>query len=302
MALKAVIPTEEEFPYTIRIVSEILESNGSSSMASVCGGSLSLFDAGVNIKRPIAGIAMGLVKEDENIEILTDILGLEDHYGDMDFKAAGSTQGITAIQMDLKIAGISKDIMQNVLQRSKEARLYILEKMNNAISKPRENLSAHAPKIVIMNVDPTKIGMIIGPSGKNIKKIIEVSGAGIDINDDGVIFISAIDDKSLNQAKKMIEDVVREAKVGETYDGKVTRTTNFGAFVEIFPGKEGLVHISKLSHRRIAKVEDVVRVNDNILVKVIGIDSQGRIDLRKMESDENNIENDDMNKKNEKYD
>ena len=302
MALKAVIPTEEDFPYTIRIVSEILESNGSSSMASVCGGSLSLFDAGVNIKRPIAGIAMGLVKEDENIEILTDILGLEDHYGDMDFKAAGSTQGITAIQMDLKIAGISKDIMQNVLQRSKEARLYILEKMNNAISKPRENLSAHAPKIVIMNVDPTKIGMIIGPSGKNIKKIIEVSGAGIDINDDGVIFISAIDDKSLNQAKKMIEDVVREAKVGETYDGKVTRTTNFGAFVEIFPGKEGLVHISKLSHRRIAKVEDVVRVNDNILVKVIGIDSQGRIDLRKMETDENNIENDDMNKQNEKYD
>ncbi|TFG91811.1 MAG: polyribonucleotide nucleotidyltransferase, partial [Candidatus Atribacteria bacterium] len=302
MALKAVIPTEEEFPYTIRIVSEILESNGSSSMASVCGGSLSLFDAGVNIKRPIAGIAMGLVKEDENIEILTDILGLEDHYGDMDFKAAGSTQGITAIQMDLKIAGISKDIMQNVLQRSKEARLYILEKMNNAISKPRENLSAHAPKIVIMNVDPTKIGMIIGPSGKNIKKIIEVSGAGIDINDDGVIFISAIDDKSLNQAKKMIEDVVREAKVGETYDGKVTRTTNFGAFVEIFPGKEGLVHISKLSHRRIAKVEDVVRVNDNILVKVIGIDSQGRIDLRKMDTDENNIENDDMNKQNEKYD
>ncbi len=302
MALKAVIPTEEEFPYTIRIVSEILESNGSSSMASVCGGSLSLFDAGVNIKRPIAGIAMGLVKEDENIEILTDILGLEDHYGDMDFKAAGSTQGITAIQMDLKIAGISKDVMQNVLQRSKEARLYILEKMNNAISKPRESLSAHAPKIVIMNVDPTKIGMIIGPSGKNIKKIIEISGAGIDINDDGVIFISAIDDKSLNQAKKMIEDVVREAKVGETYDGKVTRTTNFGAFVEIFPGKEGLVHISKLSHRRIAKVEDVVRVNDNILVKVIGIDNQGRIDLRKMDTDENNIENDDMNKQNEKYD
>jgi len=302
MALKAVIPTEEEFPYTIRIVSEILESNGSSSMASVCGGSLSLFDAGVNIKRPIAGVAMGLVKEDENVEILTDILGLEDHYGDMDFKAAGTTEGITAIQMDLKIVGVSIEIMQIVLQRSKEARLFILEKMNNAISKPRENLSAHAPKILIMNVDPTKIGMVIGPSGKNIKKIIEVSGADIDIKDDGVIFVSAINDQSLNQAKKMIEDVVREAKVGETYDGKVTRTTNFGAFVEIFPGKEGLVHISKLSHRRIAKVEDVVRVNDNILVKVIGIDSQGRIDLRKMEADENNIENDDINKHNEKYD
>lgn len=302
MALKAVIPTEEEFPYTIRIVSEILESNGSSSMASVCGGSLSLFDAGVNIKRPIAGIAMGLVKEDENVEILTDILGLEDHYGDMDFKAAGTTEGITAIQMDLKIVGVSIEIMQIVLQRSKEARLFILEKMNNAISKPRENLSAHAPKILIMNVDPAKIGMVIGPSGKNIKKIIEVSSADIDIKDDGVIFISAIDDQSLKQAKKMIEDLVREAKVGETYEGKVTRTTNFGAFVEIFPGKEGLVHISKLSHRRIAKVEDVVRVNDNILVKVIGIDSQGRIDLRKMEADENNIENDDINKHNEKYD
>ncbi|MCJ7814385.1 MAG: S1 RNA-binding domain-containing protein, partial [Candidatus Atribacteria bacterium] len=236
------------------------------------------------------------------VEILTDILGLEDHYGDMDFKAAGTSQGITAIQMDLKIEGISKEIMQNVLQRSKEARLYILEKMNDVISKPRENLSVHAPKILIINVDPTKIGMVIGPSGKNIKKIIEVSGASIDIKDDGVIFISAIDEKALNLSKKMIEDLVREAKVGATYEGKVTRTTNFGAFVEIFPGKEGLVHISKLSHRRIAKVEDVVRVNDNILVKVIGIDSQGRIDLRKMETDENNIENDDINKQNEKYD
>ena len=302
MALKALIPPEEEFPYTIRIVSEILESNGSSSMASVCGGSLSLFDAGVPIKRPIAGIAMGLVKEDENVEILTDILGLEDHYGDMDFKAAGTIQGITAIQMDLKIAGISKDTMQNVLQRSKEARLYILEKMNNTMAKSRENLSDYAPKISVINVDPTKIGMVIGPSGKNIKRIIEVTGASIDIKDDGEIFIASADGNSLNQAKKMIEDMVREAKVGETYEGKVTRTTNFGAFVEIFPGKEGLVHISKLSHKRIGRVEDVVRVNDNILVKCIGIDNQGRIDLRKMDSDENNIENNDIDKKNEKYD
>ena len=302
MALKALIPPEEEFPYTIRVVSEILESNGSSSMASVCGGSLSLFDAGVPIKRPIAGIAMGLVKEDENVEILTDILGLEDHYGDMDFKAAGTIQGITAIQMDLKIAGISKDTMQNVLQRSKEARLYILEKMNNTMAKSRENLSDYAPKISVINVDPTKIGMVIGPSGKNIKRIIEVTGASIDIKDDGEIFIASADGNSLNQAKKMIEDMVREAKVGETYEGKVTRTTNFGAFVEIFPGKEGLVHISKLSHKRIGRVEDVVRVNDNILVKCIGIDNQGRIDLRKMDSDENNIENNDIDKKNEKYD
>jgi polyribonucleotide nucleotidyltransferase len=302
MALKALIPSEEEFPYTIRIVSEILESNGSSSMASVCGGSLSLFDAGVPLKRPIAGIAMGLIKEDENIEILTDILGIEDHYGDMDFKAAGSSEGITAIQMDLKIAGISKNALSDILMRSKEARLYILDKMNKAMSKPKDNLSNYAPKISVINVEPTKIGMVIGPSGKNIKRIIEVTGASIDIKDDGEIFIASPDEKSLNQAKKMIEDMVREAKVGETYEGRVTRTTNFGAFVEIFPGKEGLVHISKLSHKRIGRVEDVVRVNDDILVKCIGIDNQGRIDLRKMDTDENNIANNDIDKKNEKYD
>jgi len=302
MALKALIPSEEEFPYTIRIVSEILESNGSSSMASVCGGSLSLFDAGVPLKRPIAGIAMGLVKEDENVEILTDILGIEDHYGDMDFKAAGSSKGITAIQMDLKIAGISKNTLSDILKRSKEARLYILDEMNKTISKSRDILSVYAPKISVINVDPTKIGMVIGPSGKNIKRIIEVTGASIDIKDDGEIFIAATDGKSLNQAKKMIEDMVREAKVGETYEGKVTRTTNFGAFVEIFPGKEGLVHISKLSHKRIGRVEDVVRVNDDILVKVIGIDNQGRVDLRKMDSDESNVVNNDIDKKNEKYD
>ena len=302
MALKALIPSEEEFPYTIRIVSEILESNGSSSMASVCGGSLSLFDAGVPLKRPIAGIAMGLVKEDENVEILTDILGIEDHYGDMDFKAAGSSEGITAIQMDLKIAGISKNTLSDILQRSKEARLYILDEMNKTISKSRDILSVYAPKISVINVDPTKIGMVIGPSGKNIKKIIEITGASIDIKDDGEIFIASTDGKSLNRAKKMIEDMVREAKVGETYEGKVTRTTNFGAFVEIFPGKEGLVHISKLSRKRIGRVEDVVRVNDNILVKCIGIDNQGRIDLRRIEEEENNIVSNDVEKKNEKYD
>ena len=302
MALKALIPSEEEFPYTIRIVSEILESNGSSSMASVCGGSLSLFDAGVPLKRPIAGIAMGLVKEDENVEILTDILGIEDHYGDMDFKAAGSSEGITAIQMDLKIAGISKNTLSDILQRSKVARLYILDEMNKTISKSRDILSVYAPKISVINVDPTKIGMVIGPSGKNIKKIIEITGASIDIKDDGEIFIASTDGKSLNRAKKMIEDMVREAKVGETYEGKVTRTTNFGAFVEIFPGKEGLVHISKLSRKRIGRVEDVVRVNDNISVKCIGIDNQGRIDLRRIEEEENNIVSNDVEKKNEKYD
>jgi len=302
MALKAVIPPEEKFPYTIRVVSEILESNGSSSMASVCGGSLSLFDAGVPVKKPVAGVAMGLVKEDKNVEILTDILGLEDHYGDMDFKATGTDQGITAIQMDLKIAGISKDTMQDVLERSKEARLFILDKMNKTMSKPKEELSDYAPKILVISVDPAKIGMVIGPGGKNIKKIIEITGASVDIKDDGEIFIAATDGKTMKQAKKMIEDLVREAKVGETYEGKVTRTTNFGAFVEIFPGKEGLVHISKLSHERIRKVEDVVRVNDNILVKCIGIDNQGRIDLRKVDRDENNIVENNINKKDVNYD
>ena len=302
MALKALIPSEEEFPYTIRIVAEILESNGSSSMATVCGGSLSLFDAGVPLKRPIAGIAMGLVKEDENVEILTDILGLEDHYGDMDFKAAGSSLGITAIQMDLKIAGIPNNILSDILKKSKEARLYILEKMNKELSKSRESLSDYAPKISVINVDPAKIGMVIGPSGKNIKKIIEVTGASIDIKDNGEIFIASTDGKSLDRAKKMIEDMVKEAKVGETYEGRVTRTTNFGAFVEIFPGKEGLVHISKLSRKRIGRVEDVVRVNDNILVKCIGIDSQGRVDLRKLDNDENILVDDDIDKKIETYD
>jgi len=288
-AIKSLIPLEEEFPYTIRIVSEILESNGSSSMATVCAGSLSLMDAGVPIKRPIAGIAMGLVKENDKIEILTDILGIEDHFGDMDFKAAGTIQGITAIQMDLKISGISTDTIFQILKKSKTARLFILEKMNETISKPRENLSIHAPKISILKIDPSKIGIVIGPSGKNIKKIIEVTGASIDIKEDGEIFISSTDEKSVTQSKIMIETLIKEAKVGDIYKGRVTRTTNFGAFVEILPGKEGLVHISKLSNKHVSRVEDVVKVNDNILVKVIGIDNQGRIDLRKIESDDNNI-------------
>jgi polyribonucleotide nucleotidyltransferase len=301
-ALKSLIPLEVEFPYTIRVVSEILESNGSSSMATVCGGSLSLMDAGVPIKRPIAGIAMGLVKENEKIEILTDILGLEDHYGDMDFKAAGSSQGITAIQMDLKIAGISKNTLFDILQKSKKARLFILNQMNEVISEPKKDLSIYAPKIVILKIDPNKIGIVIGPSGKNIKKIIEVTGATIDIKEDGEIYISSINENSIKQAKKMIESLTKEAKVGDTYKGKVTRTTNFGAFVEILPGKEGLVHISKLSHKHVAKVEDIVKVDDDILVKVIGIDNQGRIDLRKVDIEENSIiENESINH-NENYD
>ncbi len=305
-ALKAIIPSEEEFPYTIRLVSEILESNGSSSMASVCGGSLSLMDAGVKIKSPVAGVAMGLVKEEDEFEILTDILGLEDHYGDMDFKATGTSEGITAIQMDLKISGISSEILKEILQRSKTARYHILEIMNKVIDTPKKELSEHAPKITIMKIDPTKIGSVIGPGGKNIKKIIEITGAAVDIKEDGEIFISSSDNASVKEAVQMIESIVKEAKVGEMYKGKVTRTTNFGAFVEILPGKEGLVHISKLSPRRIAKVEDVVRTNDDILVKIIKIDNQGRIDLRKISEEEynskengNDVEN---NNHNEKYD
>jgi len=305
-ALKAVIPSEEEFPYTIRLVSEILESNGSSSMATVCGGSLSLMDAGVMIKRPIAGVAMGLIKEGEESEILTDILGLEDHYGDMDFKATGSSEGITAIQMDLKISGISLKILEDILKRSKKARLHILEIMNQIINKPKKELSEHAPKITIIKIDPSKIGSVIGPGGKNIKKIIEITGASVDIKDDGEIYISSDDNKAVKSALQMIESIVKEAKVGEIYKGKVTRTTNFGAFVEILPGKEGLVHISKLSPRRIAKVEDVVKTNDDIFVKVIKIDHQGRIDLRKISEDEyNSKENENTieeNNHNEKYD
>ena len=305
-ALKAIIPSEDEFPYTIRLVSEILESNGSSSMASVCGGSLSLMDAGVIIKSPVAGVAMGLVKEGDEFEILTDILGLEDHYGDMDFKATGTSEGITAIQMDLKISGISSEILKEILQRSKTARYHILEIMNKVIDTPKKELSEHAPKITIMKIDPTKIGSVIGPGGKNIKKIIEITGAAVDIKEDGEIFISSSDNASVKEAVQMIESIVKEAKVGEMYKGKVTRTTNFGAFVEILPGKEGLVHISKLSPRRIAKVEDVVRTNDDILVKIIKIDNQGRIDLRKISEEEynskengNDVEN---NNHNEKYD
>ncbi len=300
-ALRFSIPSEEEFPYTIRVVSEILESNGSSSMATVCGSSLSLMDAGVPIKRPIAGMAMGLIKENNEVEVLTDILGIEDHFGDMDFKAAGSSEGITAIQMDLKIAGIDRSIMDKILQKAKKARLIVLEKMNAAISAPKKSLSIYAPKISILKIDPSKIGLVIGPSGKNIKKIIETTGASIDIKEDGEIFISSPEQEAVTQSKNMIESLIKEARVGDIYKGRVTRTTGFGAFVEILPGKEGLVHISKLSKKHVARVEDIVKVNDDILVKVTGIDSQGRIDLRKVEADENNILIDEEEKQ-ENYD
>jgi polyribonucleotide nucleotidyltransferase len=282
-AIKALIPDETDFPYTIRVVSEILESNGSSSMATVCGTSMSLMDAGVPIKKPIAGIALGLVKEQDNYKILTDILGIEDHYGDMDFKAAGSIDGITAIQMDLKIDGVSIDILRDILEKSKKGRNYILDKMNKVIARPKENLSDYVPKMFIMKVNPDKIGSVIGPSGRNIKKIIEESDTGIDIKDNGEIFITADTTEKIDKAKYLIEGLVREVKAGEIYNGKVKRITKYGAFVEILPGVEGLLHISNLCHYHVDKVEDVINVNDEFQVKVIGVDQQGKIDLSKKE-------------------
>lgn len=278
-ALLPVIPSESEFPYTIRLVSEVLESNGSSSQASVCGSTLSLMDAGVPIKKPVAGIAMGLLKYDDNFAILTDIQGMEDHFGDMDFKVAGTKDGITAIQMDIKIKGISREILNQALAQAKEGRLFILDKMLSAIAKPRTELSAYAPRIITFTIDPERIRDVIGPGGKMIRKIIEETGAEIDIEDDGSVFIAAVDVKAGNKAKEMIDRLTCDVEVGATYMGKVTRLMNFGAFVEVLPGKEGLVHISQLAKERVAKVEDVVNVGDEILVKVIEIDKQGRVNL-----------------------
>lgn len=282
-ALVSVIPSETEFPYTIRIVSEALESNGSTSMGSVCGSTLSLMDAGVPIKAPVSGVAMGLVKEGENFTILTDIQGLEDALGDMDFKVAGTTKGVTAIQMDIKIAGITKDILTNALAQAKRGRMHIMGKMMEIISEPRPELSPYAPRIITMEIDPDKIRDVIGPGGKIIKKIIEETGVTIDIEDDGKVFIAAVDVEAANKAVRIIENLVREVEVGGTYLGKVTRLMNFGAFVEILPGKEGLVHISQLARERVAKVEDVVKVGDEILVKVTEIDRQGRVNLSRKE-------------------
>ena len=278
-ALKYVIPSEEEFPYAIRLVSEVLESNGSSSMGSVCASTLSLMDAGVPIKAPVAGVAMGLVKDGEYFTILTDIQGLEDALGDMDFKVAGTDKGITAIQMDIKIDGINKDIFTQALEQAKRGRAFIMGKMMECISEPRKELSKYAPKITSMTVDTDKIAKVIGPGGKTIKKIIEETGCKIDIDDTGKIFIAAINSEAAEKAINMIEGITAEAEVGKTYTGKVTRLMNFGAFVEILPGKEGLVHISQLSTERVEKVEDIVSVGDEIIVKVTEIDNKGRINL-----------------------
>ena len=278
-ALLLVIPSEEEFPYAIRLVSETLESNGSSSMGSVCASTLSLMDAGVPIKAPVAGVAMGLVKDGDYFTILTDIQGLEDALGDMDFKVAGTKNGITAIQMDIKIDGINKEIFKQALAQAKRGREHIMGIMLDCISEPRKELSKFAPKITTIHVDPEKISKIIGPGGKTIKKIVEETGAKIDIEEDGRVYIAAVNSEEAAKAIDMINGITAEAEVGKVYTGKVTRLMAFGAFVEILPGKEGLVHISQLSTERVNKVEDVVSVGDEIVVKVTEIDQKGRINL-----------------------
>lgn len=288
-ALRHVIPSD--FPYTIRMVSEIMSSNGSSSMASVCSGSLAMMDAGVPLKAPVAGIAMGLIKEGENYKVLSDILGDEDHFGDMDFKVAGTTHGVTALQMDIKITGVTLEIMRHALKQAKEGRLHILGKMNESISAHRPELSQYAPRIVTIEIDPEKIRNVIGPGGKMIRKITEETGVEIEANDDGRILIISPDAAANEKAVFMIRQVTEDAEVGKIYVGKVKRIMNFGAFVEILPGIEGMVHISQLEHRRVNKVEDVVNIGDEVQVKVIEVDSQGRVNLSRKACMEQPAEN-----------
>jgi len=278
-ALKPIIPGDKIFPYTLRIVSDVLESNGSSSMATVCAGSLSLMDAGVPVKAAVAGIAMGLIKEGERIAILTDILGDEDHLGDMDFKVAGTRSGITAFQMDIKIAGISTEIMREALERAKKARHFLLDKMATVIDQPRPELSRYAPRILSIKIPVDSIGKVIGPGGKNIREIIERTGAAIDISDDGTVIVASVDPEAGEKAASIIRDMTAEVEIGSVYSGRVKRIMKFGAFVEVLPGKEGLVHISELDHKRVGRVEDVVRIGDEVKVKVIKIDNEGRVDL-----------------------
>lgn len=278
-ALEPMIPSVEDFPYAIRLVSEVLASNGSSSQASVCGSTLALLDAGVPIKSMVAGIAMGLVKENDDVAILSDILGMEDALGDMDFKVAGTDKGITAIQMDIKIAGIDRKILQEALEQARVGRLHILGKMKEAIDAPRPELSPYAPRVLKMKINPDKIREVIGTGGKTINKIIEESGVKIDIENDGTIFIAADSMESGQKAVRAIEQIIKEPEIGEVYKGKVIKIMNFGAFVEIMPGKEGLVHISNLAHERVNKVEDVLATGQELEVKIIEIDPQGKISL-----------------------
>ncbi|MBI5379872.1 MAG: polyribonucleotide nucleotidyltransferase, partial [Nitrospirae bacterium] len=283
-AIKPVIPGKTEFPYTLRIVSDILESNGSSSMATVCGATLALMDAGVPIKAPIAGIAMGLIKEGEQVVVLSDILGLEDHLGDMDFKVTGSDMGVTALQMDIKIAGVTKEVMQTALAQAREGRLYILGKMREALAAPRSTLSAHAPRIFTLQIHKDKIRDVIGTGGKVVRGIVEQTGVKIDIEDSGLISIASPDEEAARKAIAIIQGIVQEAEVGKIYVGKVKRIMDFGAFVEIFPGTEGLVHISQISEHRVTRVSDELKEGDEVLVKVLEIDRSGKIRLSRKEA------------------
>jgi polyribonucleotide nucleotidyltransferase len=283
-AILPVLPDEADFPYTIRIVSEILESNGSSSMASVCGGSLSLMQAGVPIKAPVAGVAMGLIKEGDEVRVLSDILGDEDHLGDMDFKVTGTRDGITAVQMDIKIGGVNRDVMAQALEQARQGRLHILEKMAAAIDQPRGELSLHAPRIVTVKIKQDRIRDLIGPGGKTIRSIVDETGCKIDVSDDGTVLVASSDGVAMQKALDRIRGLTAEAEVGRIYRGTVRRVVDFGAFVEIMPGTDGLVHISQLAHERVRQVTDVVREGDVIDVKVLEVDKSGKIRLSRKEA------------------
>src|SRR6185503_2072410 len=278
-ALQGVLPAFEEFPYTIRIVSDILESNGSSSMASVCGGSLALFDAGVPMRAAIAGVAMGLIKEGKKYAILTDILGTEDHLGDMDFKVAGTSNGITSIQMDIKIQGLDLKIMKEALAQAREGRLHILGEMDKAMSQPNKDLSKFAPRIITVQISPEKIGDLIGPKGKTIRGIQEETGSEITVDDNGVVTIAAVGGEAMERARQKVQAITAEPVVGYIYEGPVKSTTAFGAFIEIMPGTEGLLHISEMQHGRTERTEDVVKKGDRVKVKLIERDERGRLRL-----------------------
>jgi polyribonucleotide nucleotidyltransferase len=283
-ALIPVLPPEEDFPYTIRIVSEILESNGSTSMATVCGGSLSLMDAGVPVAAPVAGIAMGLIKEGEHVRVLSDILGDEDHLGDMDFKVAGTAAGVTSLQMDIKISGVNREVMRQALHQAREGRLHILNIMNATLPEARTNVSGHAPRIITLKVKPDKIREIIGPGGKVIRGIIEATGVKIDVEDDGTVRIASVDEAASKKAIEMVQRIAAEAEVGKIYKGTVRKIVEFGAFVEILPGTDGLIHISQLAPERVRKVSDVLKEGDEVMVKVLEIDRQGKIRLSRKEA------------------
>ncbi|MHC4505120.1 MAG: polyribonucleotide nucleotidyltransferase [Planctomycetota bacterium] len=278
-ALKPVLPTFDDFPYTVRIVSDVMESNGSSSMATVCGGTLCMMDSGIPIKDPVAGVAMGLVADGDNVRILTDILGDEDHYGDMDFKVAGTQYGVTALQMDIKTAGLGSDVLAKALEQAKQARLHVLGEMLKILDKPREAPPDHAPKIIMLKIDPEKIGKLIGPGGKMIKGIVERTGAQVNVEDDGTVVIAAVDRAAGDAAKAEVEAITATPKIGTIYEGTVRSVRDFGAFVEILPGQDGMVHISEFSHKHVKSIHDVVKVGDTLRVKLVNIDNMGRIRL-----------------------